>query len=543
MPVFGYNEAISRSLLPPRYVLCPTISPPTRRTTSRFTTRRRTPRTPQSPTAFRNFRFLGFLVFFFCIIIPYAYFHGFGTFFFSVITFAEVILLFNILIIVHELGHFLAAKWCGLKIDKFAIWFGKPIWSKTVDGVEYILGSVPAGGYVALPQMAADGSDRGQVRHAPGGAAARVAVAKNHRRVCGDRLFSFGLALVFATLVWIVGKPTTSTEKTTTIGYAIPGGPAAKAGLQTGDIITSINGHKVTRWAGVDTGVTWQIMTANVTPLVMEVVRNGEAKTFDVTPEVDPSATHHWWDRNAPFKIQIAPEVKNLTVGKILPYSPAAVAGIQKGDQLMTLDGTPLLNYFAIYQHLKDTPNAALNMTVLRDGKTLPIVVQPEKPISPTDIPKDEPQTAIGLDLDDNVDVVMDHPTPWHQVHESVDMVRGTLSALFAPHSKVSATQLSGPVGIMNILFSVLSSDNGWRMALFFAVVINVNLAMLNLFPLPVLDGGHIALSLIEWVRRRPLSYEHPRARANRVRARAHRLHGLHHLLRRARQRQDGVRE
>jgi regulator of sigma E protease len=173
---------------------------------------------------------------------------------------------------------------------------------------------------------------------------------------------------------------------------------------------------------------------------------------------------------------------------------------------LLTLDGRPLLNYFAIYQHLKDTPFAPLNLTVLRDGKTVPLTVLPEKPVSPADIPKDEPQTAIGLDLDDNVDVVMDHPTPWHQVHESVDMVRGTLAALFTHNSKVSATQLSGPVGIMNILFSVLSSENGWRIALFFAVVINVNLAMLNLFPLPVLDGGHIALSLIEAIRRRPLS-------------------------------------
>jgi regulator of sigma E protease len=87
-----------------------------------------------------------------------------------------------------------------------------------------------------------------------------------------------------------------------------------------------------------------------------------------------------------------------------------------------------------------------------------------------------------------------------------VQAVTGTLSALFAPHSNIGASQLSGPVGIMNILFRVLSSENGWRLALWFAVLINVNLALLNLFPLPVLDGGHIALSLIEWVRRRPLS-------------------------------------
>ena len=88
------------------------------------------------------------------ILIHLTYRNGAASVFFSLITFLEVVLLFNILIIVHELGHFLAAKWCGLQIDKFAIWFGKPLWSKKVDGVEYILGSIPAGGYVALPQMA-----------------------------------------------------------------------------------------------------------------------------------------------------------------------------------------------------------------------------------------------------------------------------------------------------------------------------------------------------------------------------------------------------
>jgi len=98
------------------------------------------------------------------------------------------------------------------------------------------------------------------------------------------------------------------------------------------------------------------------------------------------------------------------------------------------------------------------------------------------------------------------HPNPWLQVTESANAVRGTLAALLTRHSNVSASQLSGPVGIMNIFYVVLSSENGWRLALWIAVLINVNLAMLNLFPLPVLDGGHILLSIIEWIRRRPLS-------------------------------------
>src|SRR5271170_5986947 len=101
-----------------------------------------------------NFGLWGALVVVAALLIALGVRNGAESLFFSVITFMEVILLFNILIIVHELGHFLAAKWCGLQIDKFAIWFGKPLWSRKIDGVEYILGSIPAGGYVALPQMA-----------------------------------------------------------------------------------------------------------------------------------------------------------------------------------------------------------------------------------------------------------------------------------------------------------------------------------------------------------------------------------------------------
>jgi regulator of sigma E protease len=121
-------------------------------------------------------------------------------------------------------------------------------------------------------------------------------------------------------------------------------------------------------------------------------------------------------------------------------------------------------------------------------------------------MPKGLPPTDIGIDEWDAGTVSIIYPTPFEQVRDSVQAVTGTLSALFAPKSNVGPSLLSGPVGIMNLFFAVLSSEHGWQYALWLAVLINVNLAMLNLLPLPVLDGGHIALSIIEWIRRRPLS-------------------------------------
>src|SRR5580693_9002739 len=141
----------------------------------------------------------------------------------------EVVILFNLLIFVYELGHFLAARWRGLKIDRFAIWFGKPIWKAKINGVEYALGSIPAGGYVALPQMATMEVIEGKSDSAAEPLPKISALDKIIVAFAGP-LFSFLLALAFAVVVNIVGRPVSDSEKTTTIGYVLKGGPADQAG-------------------------------------------------------------------------------------------------------------------------------------------------------------------------------------------------------------------------------------------------------------------------------------------------------------------------
>src|ERR1700688_4377989 len=130
----------------------------------------------------------------------------------------EVLVLFNLLIVVHELGHFLAARWRGLYIEKFGIWFGKPIWKKTINGVQYSLGSLPFGGFVALPQLAPmriiEGKDDVHRQKLPPiSAIDKIIVA------FAGPLFSFLLAVVFAVIVTSVGRPVSESESTTTIGY------------------------------------------------------------------------------------------------------------------------------------------------------------------------------------------------------------------------------------------------------------------------------------------------------------------------------------
>src|SRR5580765_1023358 len=199
--------------------------------------------------------------------------------------FLEVLLLFNLLIFVHELGHFLAARWRGLKIDRFAIWFGKPIWMTRINGVEYALGTIPAGGYVSLPQMATMEAIEGKSESSgqplpPISALDKIIVA------FAGPLFSFLLAIAFAFVVMVVGRPVSDTETTTTIGYVIKGGPADEAGLRPGDQILSVDGKPVSKFGGMGDSVTWRIVRSegDVVPIKVARVENGVTNILTFNP-------------------------------------------------------------------------------------------------------------------------------------------------------------------------------------------------------------------------------------------------------------------
>src|SRR6478609_7620341 len=158
-----------------------------------------------------------------------------------------VVTIFNIIIFVHELGHFLAAKWRGLQVDRFQIWFGQPIWKKEYKGVQYGLGWLPFGGFVALPQMAPmeaiEGANKETKPLPPISALDKIIVA------FAGPLFSMLLALLAAVVVWKTGKPADFIP-TQTVGEVIPDSPAAKVGILAGDRIIRINGNPVNGFAG-----------------------------------------------------------------------------------------------------------------------------------------------------------------------------------------------------------------------------------------------------------------------------------------------------
>jgi regulator of sigma E protease len=402
-----------------------------------------------------------------------------------------VVMLFNIIIFVHELGHFLAGKWRGLKIDRFQIWFGKPIWKKEINGVQYGLGWIPAGGFVALPQMAPmeaiEGGDKDRKPLPPITPMDKIIVA-----IAGP-LFSLLLALLAAVVVWGVGKPKDFVPSTT-IGFVLDGSPGEKAGIQPGDEIIAVNGEKVNGFAGSLESITERIVLSSGNKIEFTVKRPGVEQPLKLVSGFD-TPDSKWFQRSGLRQVGLAP-AGSAKIGGVVKGSPADKAGLKKGDVIVSVDGKPLFSDIQLAQHLKSGGYKKVTLGVERElGSVIPFEITPVAPVKPKGR---DPMIGVIWDQTGDVDTRIVHPNPFTQVIDSLKMMWVTITSVADPGSSIGVDHLSGPVGIGQMLYSLLQTDDGWRRIIGFMVLFNVNLAVLNMLPFPVLDGGHITLALLE---------------------------------------------
>lgn len=418
----------------------------------------------------------------------------------TVLVVIEALFALNLLIFVHELGHFWAARWRGLKVERFAIWFGKPIWMKKIGGVEYALGWIPAGGYVSLPQMATMEAIEGKTESSAEQLPSAPPLDKIIVAVAGP-LFSFLLAVVFAVLVWQVGKPAPLGDDKPVLGWVVPDGPAWKAGLRPGDQITEIDGHPIKTYGPPSQdSILWRVITSESTNLTIKYSRDGKEQTAYATPF---KRATKWYERRAMRQILVNSVFKPV-IGSVLTNSPAARAGLHPGDEIVALDGEKVLSISAVeYAEDQMTNQDAkpVRFTIRRGGEEFERPILAEKPSLPANLPP-----IFGILWQDNTNRVLVHPSPAEQIGSAAGQIFATIGAVISKRTEIGAQHLGGAVMIIRVYSNLFEDEQGWRLVLWFSVVLNVNLAMLNMLPLPVLDGGHILLSLIEAVRRRAAS-------------------------------------
>lgn len=410
----------------------------------------------------------------------------------SIVVVLEVLLIFNLLIVVHELGHFLAARWRGLVIDEFGIWFGKPLWRQKLGGVWFSLGSIPAGGFVKLPQLAPMESIEGEVEEREAPLPAISPLDKMIVAFAGP-VFSFLLALVMATVVWAVGKPVHEFDQTTVIGFVKPGGPADRAGLLPGDRILEVDEKPVDRFTGPLHSVTWRVVRSEGETIAFKIERGGQILTIQSGWEREESPG---WKRKSLRKVYIGQRL-TPSVGRVAAGSIAEAAGIKNGDMITAVNGSAVEDLGKFYEILDKSKGTPVKLSIQRNGV----------PAEATLVAGAQAEGSKNIDLGISWgQLMLTHPSPFEQVADAVMTIRNMLDALFSAKSDVKAQHFSGPVGILKAYYNLFDSEQGWRLALAFSVFFNVNLALFNMLPFPVLDGGHITLAIIESFRRKPIS-------------------------------------
>jgi len=399
---------------------------------------------------------------------------------------ALVAVLFGGTVMVHELGHFLTARWFKLRIDAFSIGMGPALWKKVVNGVAYKISLLPIGGYVALPQMDITGS---AFEHpdAKGKLLEPVAPWKRIVIAVAGPFMNVVTAFLLCVVVWAVGKPYDAGPGPAVVGRVHRESPAYEAGLRAGDLITGINGDRIHFWTDVD------IAGSLNQEVRLRVVREGSWL------DLEPIATR----RNRIGFLQIpgirpVEHIEYVFVEGMNKDSPAMLAGMELGDILHEVNGEPVVDADGFAGSVQAGGGAPLRIRVLR-GEAREMVDLELEPVYSERLGRH----LIGIIMNEKDAMVKVHPNPVTQIRFFSGSIFRTLRAFSRPKERGEAAQgVGGPVIMLGSIHSQVRT--GFMQALWFTALINVNLAIINLLPLIVLDGGHIMLSFYEMVARRP---------------------------------------
>ena len=387
------------------------------------------------------------------------------------------ILAINLLVLVHELGHFMVAKGSGMKVEAFSIGMGPKIFGVKYKGTEYRLNWILVGGYV---KFFGDELEEGKdPRKIPGGFFTASPWTRILVCVAGG-FANILLAWLLYTVIFYEGKSVIADSLNTVIGEVKPDSVASEIDLEPGDRIISINDKSVKTWEEI----VHRIVFAKKEEVLLTLERNGKVLTKRTL--IRPDA------KTGIRQLGIYPR-ETVIVGGILEGSPAEKVGLLKADEIIAINGRKVFQFEPLIETIRENEGKEITLTILRGGSQLDINVVPVKL-------EGQEFAAIGF-IPTTLWTVI-HPKPWEQFWHDLSLVGYTLTALLTRRVPVKA--MSGPVGIVGIIG--ISAQIGWIPLISIIALISLNLGIINLLPIPVLDGGHIIFTLIETIRKKPLS-------------------------------------
>ena len=403
----------------------------------------------------------------------------------------------GILVAFHELGHFLAARWVGVKVLKFSLGFGPKLLGRQVGETEYLVSAIPLGGYVKLfgeeetEAITPEDRRRSFAHQSLWGKVLIVAAGPGFNFILAYLIFAAWLATGYT-------LPVPSFKDIAPVLEAVaPDSPAAKAGLMVGDQVKKIDGRDIaTRVELLDAAA-----KGKGAPLTLEVLRDGRIQTLTVTPIQAPAPTQRNDDSGYYLGIEEIPPIVN----EVVPGKPAAAAGFREGDRVLSIDGHTIHTWTQMTGLVKDSPGKTLQVDVLRDGHRVSLSVTPLAE-SATVNGQAVQVGKIGIAGPDRS--LMRSANPMMAVYNGLEATwkwtELTVVGLYKMIvGDISSKNIGGPLTIAKI--SGEAAAQGPANVIFLIALLSINLGVLNLLPIPILDGGHLLFFLIEGILRKPL--------------------------------------